>query len=96
VRANQAVHAASRVCRVLGVSTSGYHAWRKRPPSPRATDDAALTTRIKEIHAMSDGTYGAPRIRAELADVDGRRVGVRHVSRLMRKAGLAGVSRRRF
>jgi len=45
---------------------------------------------------MSDGTYGAPRIRAELADVDGRRVGVRHIARLMRKAGLAGVSRRRF
>jgi putative transposase len=96
VRANQAVHAAATTCRVLGVSTSGYHAWRKRPPSRRAVDDATLTARIKEIHAMSDGTYGAPRIRAELADVDGRRVGVRHIARLMRKAGLTGVSRRRF
>jgi len=45
---------------------------------------------------MSDETYGAPKIRAELADVDGRKVGIRHVSRLMRKAGIAGVSRRRF
>jgi putative transposase len=83
-------------CRVLGVSASGYHAWRKRLPSRRAVEDAELTARIKEIHAMSDGTYGAPRVRAELADVDGRRVGVRHVARLMRKAGLAGVFRRRF
>jgi putative transposase len=90
------VHAAALVCRVLGVSVSGYHAWRKRPPSRRAVDDAELTARIKEIHAMSDGTYGAPRIRAELADVDGRKVGLRHVARLMRKAGIAGVSRRRF
>jgi putative transposase len=45
---------------------------------------------------MSDGTYGAPRIRAELVDVDGLRIGIRHVSRLMRQAGIAGVSRRRF
>jgi putative transposase len=81
VRANQAVHAAAVACRVLGVSASGYHAWRKRPPSRRAIEDAELTARIKEIHAMSDGTYGAPRIRAELADVDGRRVGVRHIAR---------------
>jgi putative transposase len=45
---------------------------------------------------MSDGTYGAPRIRAELADVDGRRVNLKRVARLMRKAGIAGVSRRKF
>src|SRR4051812_12558024 len=45
---------------------------------------------------MSDGTYGAPRIRAEILEVDGRRVGIRHIARLMRKAGIAGVSRRQF
>ncbi len=96
MRAVQAVHAVAVACRVLDISVSGYYAWRKRPPSRRAIEDAELTVRIKEIHAMSDGTYGAPNIRAELADVDGRRVGIRHVSRLMRKAGIAGVSRRRF
>ncbi len=78
------MHAAALVCRVLGASVSGYHAWRKRPPSRRAVDDAELTARIKEIHAMSDGAYGW--VRAELADVDGRKVGVRHIARLMRKA----------
>ncbi len=96
MRASQAVHAAAVACRVLGVSVSGYHAWRRRPPSRRSTEDDALTARIKAIHEMSDGTYGAPRIRAELADVDGRKVGVRRIARLIRKAGLAGVSRRRF
>jgi putative transposase len=96
VRASQAVHAAAVTCRVLGVSASGYYAWRRRPPSRRATEDGALIARIKAIHEMSDGTYGAPRIRAELSDVDGRKVGVRRIARLMRKAGLAGVSRRRF
>jgi putative transposase len=96
VRVSQAVHAAAVVCRVLGVSASGYRAWRRRPPSRRATEDAELIARIKAVHEMSDGTYGAPRIRAELAEVDGRKVGVRRIARLMRKAGIAGVSRRRF
>ena len=96
MRANRTDHAISIMCRVLQVSTSGYHAWLKRPASRRATADEALITRIKAIHEMSDGTYGAPRIRAELADVDGQKVGLRHVARLMRKARIAGVSRRRF
>ena len=96
MRAVQAVHAAAVVCRVLGVSVSGYYAWRRRPPSRRATSDAELLVRIKEIHAMSDGTYGGPRIRAELADVDGLRVNIKRIARLMRNAGIAGVSRRRF
>jgi putative transposase len=90
------MHSVASMCRALGVSTSGYHAWCKRPPSRRAAEDAALITRIRAIHAMSDGTYGAPRIRAELVEVDGLHIGIRHVARLMRKAGLAGVSRRGF
>ena len=84
------------MCRVLGVSETGYHAWLKRPASRRATADAALLSRIRAIHEMSDGTYGAPRIREELADVDGIHVGTKRIARLMRAAGLVGVSRRRF
>jgi putative transposase len=84
------------MCRCLEVSESGYHAWCRRPPSRRATSDVALLARIKEIHQMSDGSYGAPKIRAELADVDGQRVNIKRIARLMRKAGIAGVSRRRF
>ena len=90
------MHAAATCCRALGVSVSGYHAWCRRAPSRRDTEDTRLIARIKAIHEMSDGTYGAPRIRAELVDVDGLAIGIRHVARLMRKARIAGVSRRRF
>jgi putative transposase len=82
------------MCRLLGVSASGYHAWRRRPPSRRADDDAVLLERIREIHVASRGTYGAPRIHAELA-AEGASVGRKRVARLMRGAGLAGVSRRK-
>jgi putative transposase len=96
MRASQGKHAISTMCRALDVSECGYHAWRKRPPSKRATADAALTTRIRAIHTMSDGTYGAPRIREELADVDGLGVGTKRIARLMRRIGLQGVSGRAF
>lgn len=90
----QAEHSVATMCRVLGVSTSGYYAWRHRRPSARAADDAALTERIKAIHAWSGGTYGTPRIHPELAD-EGWRVGRKRVARLMRETGLQGVTRRR-
>jgi putative transposase len=79
--------------RVLGVSPSGYYAWRGRGPSARACADEALLERIRAIHERSRGTYGAPRIHAELA-AEGIPVGRKRVARLMRSAGLAGVSRR--
>ena len=82
------------MCRVLGVSTSGYYAWLKRPPSKRAQEDAKLTERIRKIHARSKGTYGAPRIQAKLAQ-EGVHVGRKRVARLMKAAGLRGVSRRK-
>ena len=83
------------MCRLLGVSSSGYHAWVKRQPSRRAETDAALIVDIRAAHAASRGTYGAPRIHAELAAKD-IRVGRKRVARLMRQAGVAGVSRRKF
>ena len=55
------------MCRVLGVSSSGYYAWAKRAPSARAISDAALIERIGAIHAASHGTYGSPRVHAELS-----------------------------
>jgi putative transposase len=83
------------MCRVLTVSTSGYYAWCKRQPSPRALADQTLSQRIREIHQNSKGTYGAPRIHAELADVDELHVGRKRVARLMRAEDLQGVSRRK-
>lgn len=95
VRANHADHAVSTMCRVLGLSTSGYYAWRSRPPSARARKDRVLRDRIREIHQDSRGTYGMPRIHAQLQR-EGVRVARKRVARLMREQGLQGASRRRF
>jgi putative transposase len=78
----------------LGVSTSGYYAWRKREPSDRAKANAALLEEIEAIHEWSDGTYGAVRMTEELKD-RGRDVSVNRVARVMREAGIQGVSRRK-
>jgi putative transposase len=83
------------MCEVLGVSASGYYAQLGRGRSARALLDEALSVQIQEIHARSRGTYGAPRIQAELAAA-GRAVGRKRVARLMRKLGLQGASRRRW
>lgn len=83
------------MCRLLEVSTSGYYAWLKRPPSQRSREDAILTDRIRWIHLRSRGTYGSPRIHAELCD-EGVRVSRKRVARLMKAAGLQGVSRRKY
>ncbi len=87
-------HSVSRLARVLGVTAAGYHAWKRRPPSARARQDERLKARIAEIHKASYGTYGAPRIHAELRAVDGLPVARKRVARLMRELGLEGVSRR--
>jgi putative transposase len=83
------------MCRVLEVSTSGYYAWCKRSPSVRAQADAELTSWMRAIHERSHGTYGAPRVHAEL-EAAGIQVGRKRVARLMRTAGLVGVSRRKW
>ena len=95
MRAHQARHRIATLCRVLGVSRSGYYAWLTRPASARATTDALLTTQLHGIHACTRGTYGVPRVHAELR-AQGVRVGRKRVARLMRAAGLAGVSRRKY
>jgi len=94
VKANQVTYPIATMCRTLGVSPSGYHAWKIRPPSNRATEDAAMTERIRAFHARSRGTYGAPRIHQDLFDEE-IRVGRKRIARLMRLAGLCGVSRRK-
>ena len=82
------------MCRVLGVSPSGYYAWRSRGPSARSVADAALASQVRATHARGRGTYGAPRVHAELR-AQGTRVGRKRVARLMAADGLAGISRRR-
>ncbi len=94
MKSNQAEYRVSMMCRVLGVSPSGYYAWANRAPSARSLANAALTKRIGEIHEGSRGTYGVPRVHFELAE-EGTRVGRKRVARLMKAAGLQGVSRRK-
>lgn len=92
--ANRAMFSISIMSRTLGVSRAGYYAWLDREPSVRSQADAELTDRIAAIHKASKETYGAPRIHAELID-EGMRIGRKRVERLMKAAGLAGVSRRK-
>ena len=66
MKAHQAEYQIATQCRVLGVSTSGYYAWLKRAPSARSKANAELLEEIKKSHKKSDGTYGAPRIHADL------------------------------
>jgi putative transposase len=94
VKSNQAEYGVSMMCRLLGVSPSGYYAWRNRGPSSRSLADEALTERIRQIHEESRRTYGVPRVHFELVEKGGR-IGHKRVARLMKAAGLQGVSRRK-
>ena len=82
------------MCRVLGISPSGYYAWLGRKPSARAKRDEELKRKIRHFHAESRGTYGRPRIHADLVE-DGERISPKRVARLMKAEGLKGVCRRR-
>ena len=97
MKANQETLPVGAMCRLLSVSRSGFYVWHDRPMSARARRDVELTALIHQIHKRSyDGTYGAPRIHRELRDTYGIRVGRKRVERLMRRAGLQGVQKRRF
>lgn len=85
----------SVLCAVLGVSTSGFYAWKKRPPSKRAKDDARLAVEVAALHKRSRGTYGSPRVHADLR-ASGTRVGKKRIARLMRDQGLRARQKRRF
>jgi putative transposase len=88
IEAEKAEYSVSLMTRVLGVSRSGYYAWRDGGPSSREMADIELTERIGLVHASSRGTYGYPRVHAELR---GREpVGRNRIARLMRRAGLSG------
>jgi putative transposase len=95
VAAKKAEHSIKTMCRVLGVSRSGFHAWENRAPSRRRREDERLVERIRAIHEENRKVYGSPRIHAELRLSDGVRVGRKRVERLMRQAGLSGLRPRK-
>jgi putative transposase len=94
IDAKRAQHPVSLLCSVLGVSRAGYYAWKDRPASPRERRDRELLALIRTIHSESEGSYGWPRMHAELRH-RGERISRKRVARLMRQAGLSGLLVRR-
>jgi putative transposase len=83
------------LCAVLGVSSSGYYAWKRRAPSPRSRQDAQLAVDVAAAHNKSGKRYGSPRVHRALRK-RGVRVGKKRVERLMRERGIVGRQKRRF
>lgn len=83
------------MCQQLGVSRSGYYAWKKRPESERQKADRALAQEVEKVHQESRGRYGSPRVQAELR-ARGRKVSRKRVARLMGQKGLRARGKRRF
>src|SRR5438874_9865072 len=83
------------MCRVLKVNRTAFHNWERRAPSDRALQDAWLSERIKQIHEYSRGTYGVPRVHAELRLEYGIRISRKRVARLMKAAGISGIRPRK-
>jgi transposase InsO family protein len=95
IAAEKAFYPVEALCDVLEVSRSGYYAWTKRRPPARALSDAQLEAEIAAVHRKSRGTYGSPRVHAELR-AKGVRVGKKRVERLMREGGIQARRKRPF
>jgi putative transposase len=74
----------SPMCRALGVSKSGYYAWKNRKPSPRRLEDERLKVAIRATHERGRGTYGPEKIQEELAEVENMKAGINRIKRLRR------------
>lgn len=94
VARHRPIWSVSRMCRLLAVSRSGFHEWHERSPSARLLEDERLTARIRSFHLLSNRSYGSPRIWRDLVEA-GERVGENRVARLMRRAGIEALRRRK-
>jgi transposase InsO family protein len=95
IAAKEVAFPVARMCRVLGVSPSGYYACKSRPPSKRVADDARIGAEVAAAHKTSRGIYGSPRVHREL-QARGVKIGKKRVERLMNEKGLRGRSKQRF
>jgi transposase InsO family protein len=91
----KAVFPVRALCRALGVSPSGFYAWRGRPRAPRLCHDDVLRRQLRVSHAASRGVYGSPRLHQVLRQA-GHRISRKRVIRLMQLEQLRGRGRRRF
>jgi len=94
IKRHRYTHTVSRICRLLGVSTSGFYDWLKRSPSQRAIEDKNYLRVIKSIHRDVMETYGSPRMHAELV-AQGYEIGRGRVERLMSSNGIQAKQARR-
>lgn len=95
VHAEKAQHRVRTLCRVLGVSPAGYYAWSAREPAARRRQDELLVTHIRAAHQASRGTYGSPRVHAELRAL-GLKTSRKRIARLMREQGICACPRKRW
>jgi putative transposase len=95
IDAEKARYPVALLCQVLEVSRSGFYAWKDRPAPAKDKADAQLAAQIAAVHKGSRGTYGSPRVHAELRS-GGVRVGRKRVERLMRQSELRARQKRRF
>lgn len=95
IEAEKASFPISHMCQTLGVSQSGFFAWRERPACQRQRQDMVYLAHIRTAFALSNGTYGSPRMHRDLID-DGHRIGRHRTARLMRENGLVARQKRRF
>ncbi|MFD9053383.1 IS3 family transposase [Streptomyces zaomyceticus] len=94
---HQRRHGVKRLCTILGIARSSSYYWRRTAPAraARQAADARLAARIREVHLESDGTYGVPRITAELRETGGEAVDHKRLARIMRASGIQGIRLRR-
>jgi len=95
IAAEKALYPVTVLCELLGVKTSGYYAWLRRPASPKKIADARLLVEINAAMVRGRGAYGSPRVLRELR-AHGVRVGKMLIERLMRENGLEARQQRRF
>ena len=95
IDAKRAEVSVETACAVLGVSVSGFYAWKGRPASPRQTDDMIMLAHIRAEFSTSNETYGSPRMHAELKEL-GLSIGRHRVARLMSENGLKARQKTRF
>ena len=94
IERHRSIWPVSRLCRKLGVSRSGFHDWHDRAPCARVIENERITARIRSFHLLSGRSYGSPRIHRDLYEA-GERVGENRVARLMRRAGIEALRRKK-
>ena len=96
IEAEKATFPVRRLCSVMEVSRSGFYRWLSSGPSKRELEDRSLTEKIREIHSLSRGNYGSPRVHLELREAQRIAVSKKRVERLMRVAEIRARRKKPF